>query len=179
MGFQPSGEGSQTYAFRSGTLVSCLVMKTADVEITLRAGHNLATSWCNVYPSHSFVMSSEFIFQLELSTCLAVEVDVVLAGYSQRLTVGGEGMVRDGVVEEVVDFRSHNVYVLLCAIGGALYYCVGLVTKLVTLGGGVASWLSENAQTGSWRETHSPYQRFATLNISLLSTTTKSQWQLP
>jgi len=116
-------------------------MKTANVEITLRAGDNLATIWCNVYSSYSFVMSSEFIFQLELSTCLAIEVDIVLAGYSQSLTVSGERMVRDRVVEEVVDFRSHSVHALLCAIGGALYYCVRLVTELVRLGGGVASWL--------------------------------------
>lgn len=155
-------------------------MKTTNVEITLRAGDNLATVWCNVYSSHSFVMSSEFIFQLELSTCLPVEVDVVLAGYSQRLTVSGERMVRDRVVEEVVDFRSHSVYVLLCAIGGALYYCVGLVTELVRLDGGVASLVvvSENARTGSWQKTNS-ISEFATLNISLLSTTTRSQWQLP
>ena len=134
-------------------------MKTANVEITLRAGDNLATIWCNVYSSHSFVMSSEFVFQLELSTCLAVEVDVVLAGYSQRLTVSGERMVRDRVVEEVVNFRSHSVYVLLCAIGGALYYCVGLVTELVRLGGGVELVvMSENAQTRSWRKMNSPYQ---------------------
>jgi hypothetical protein len=57
---------------------------------------------------------------------LLEEVDVVLAGYSERLAVGGEGMVRNGMVEEVVDFGAgHDVDGGRRAIGDSLLLPVG------------------------------------------------------
>ena len=40
---------------------------------------------------------------------LRVQIDIVLTSYGERLAVGREGMVRDGVVKEVVDFWGDHV----------------------------------------------------------------------
>lgn len=56
-------------------------------------------------------MSHKFIFNLIPAACLAIQIDIVLAGYGERLSVGGEGMVRNGMVEELMDVGSgHDDY---------------------------------------------------------------------
>ena len=69
-------------------------------------------------------MTSQFILKRKALAASLVQIDIVLAGYGKRLAVGGEGVIRDGMVEEVVDFRRRHSNVLDCAIGGALYYCL-------------------------------------------------------
>jgi hypothetical protein len=67
-------------------------------------------------------MSRKLVFELEASTGLGIEFDIGLFSNGQSAAIGGEGMVLDGAVEEVVDFgRSHcsdrsNSLLLLMAI---------------------------------------------------------------
>jgi hypothetical protein len=75
-------------------------------ELTLRASHNLAGVGCNVYTGNRLVVTCQLILELISAASLLEQVDVVLAGYGKRLAVGGEGMVRNGMVEEVVDFGA-------------------------------------------------------------------------
>jgi hypothetical protein len=75
-------------------------------ELTLRASHNLAGVRCNVYTGNRLVVTCQLILELISAASLLEQVDVVLAGYGKRLAVGGEGMVRNGMVEEVVDFGA-------------------------------------------------------------------------
>jgi len=90
-------------------------------ELTLRASHNLARVGCNVYTGNCLVVTRELILELVSAARLLEEVDVVLSGYSERLAVGGEGMVRNGMVEEVVDFGAgHDGYEGRRAIGDSL-----------------------------------------------------------
>lgn len=71
---------------------------------TLRASYDLAGVRCDIDTSNSLIMTSQLILKLESLAASLVQVDIVLAGYSERLTVGGERMIRDRVVEKVVDF---------------------------------------------------------------------------
>jgi len=71
---------------------------------TLRARHDLAGIRRNVDTRDRLVVPRQLILQLKASARPRVQVDVVLAGDGERLAVGGEGVVRDGVVEEVVHF---------------------------------------------------------------------------
>lgn len=79
----------------------------------LRTCNNLAGIGRNVDACHRLVMSLELIAQLELVARPLIQVHCVLAGDGEGLPVGGEGVVGDGVVEEVVDFRG-------CHGGGCL-----------------------------------------------------------
>ena len=86
---------------------------------TLRARHDLAAVGRNVHASDSLVMPGELILKGVLVAPALVYVDNVLTSYSERLAVGGEGMVCDRVMEEVVDFwGSHCIEYL--AIGDSL-----------------------------------------------------------
>jgi hypothetical protein len=55
---------------------------------------------------HGLVMAGELVLQRVLCARAPVQVDVVVAGHGERLAVGGEGVVGDGVVEQVVDVRG-------------------------------------------------------------------------
>jgi hypothetical protein len=74
----------------------------------LRAGHDAAAVGGDVDAGDQLVVTSEFILQAELVALLGVELDVVGAGHSQGVAVGGERVVGDWGVKEVVDFgRGH------------------------------------------------------------------------
>lgn len=76
---------------------------------TLRAGDDLATVGRNIDACDSLIVTSQLILERVLVSGALVQIDYVLAGYGEGLTVGGEGMVRNRVVEEMVDFwRSHG-----------------------------------------------------------------------
>lgn len=81
--------------------------------LTLRAGHDLAGVGSNINSRDRLVVSSQFILKLETTARLRIQVDVVVASYSQRLAVGGEGMVGNWVVKEVVDFGGSHFGVKL------------------------------------------------------------------
>lgn len=81
--------------------------------LTLRAGYNLARVGSNINARDSLVVTGQFILKLEATARLRIQVDIVLPSYSQRLTVGREGVVRNWVVEEVVDFWGGHCEVVL------------------------------------------------------------------
>lgn len=71
-------------------------------------------------------MAGKHVAELELAAGAFVELDVVLAGDGHTRAVGSEGVVRNGMVEKVVNFSGRHVcccLVIESAIGGALYYC--------------------------------------------------------
>jgi hypothetical protein len=49
-------------------------------------------------------MTLQFILELESIACSSVELNAGILGNRKGLPVGREGMISDGVVEEVVDF---------------------------------------------------------------------------
>ena len=53
-------------------------------------------------------MTLEFISKYIFRAGLLIQFDVVVSGNCEGLTVGGEGMVGDGVVEEVENFRTRH-----------------------------------------------------------------------
>lgn len=90
------------------------------VKLTLRTSNDLAGIGRNVYACDRLVMPSEFILQFVSAAALLEQVDAVVASYGEGLAVGGEGMVCDGVVEEMVDFRASHCDGLENAIGDSL-----------------------------------------------------------
>ena len=73
---------------------------------TLRASDNSAAVGRNVHAGDKLVVPLQLVLDLEDIAYSAVEVDGGLARNSYQLTVRREGMVRNWVVEEVVDFWS-------------------------------------------------------------------------
>lgn len=53
-------------------------------------------------------MASKLIFESEFVAGSGVELDIVVFGDCQGLPVGGEGVIGNGVMEEVVDFWSSH-----------------------------------------------------------------------
>ena len=77
----------------------------------MRAGHDAAAIRGDVDAGDELVVATEFILQAELVALFRVELDVVRAGDSQGVAVGGERVVGDWSVEEVVNFgRGHFGY---------------------------------------------------------------------
>lgn len=77
----------------------------------LRAGHNTAAVGCDVDTGDQLVVATKLILQAELIALLGVEFDVVGASNGQRVAVGGERVVGDWSVEQVVNFgRGHFGY---------------------------------------------------------------------
>ncbi len=72
--------------------------------LTLRAGDDFAALRRNVNTSHSLVVPTQFVFQLELLARPDVQLDVALTRDCEGLVVGREGVVGYRVVEEVMDF---------------------------------------------------------------------------
>jgi hypothetical protein len=86
--------------------ISCLCHAPDGSTPTLRARDNLPGVGRNIHTGNRLVMPRQLILELVPAARLLEEVDVVLAGYGERLAVGREGMVRNGMVEEVVDFGA-------------------------------------------------------------------------
>jgi hypothetical protein len=81
---------------------------SAWMRLTLRAGHDLARVGSDIYPRDRFVVSSQLVLELEPAALPRVQINIVVAGYGEGLAVGGEGMVRNRVVKEVVDFGGDH-----------------------------------------------------------------------
>lgn len=79
---------------------------------TLRAGHNSTTSRRNVHSGDRLVVTLQLILELEIASRPLVELDIVVTGDSQSLLVSREGVVRNGCVEEVVDFWCRHCRVM-------------------------------------------------------------------
>lgn len=91
-----------------------------DVGIAvLRAGHDTAAVRGDIDTGDELIVAAELILEAELVALLGVELDIVGAGDGEGVAVGGEGVVGNGRMEQVVHFgRGH----------------VGLESKLVDLG---------------------------------------------
>jgi hypothetical protein len=68
----------------------------------------------NVDASDRFVMSLEFILKCEVASRPSVELDVGISCNCECLPVGGEGVVGDWVVEEMVNFRIGHCEFMIC-----------------------------------------------------------------
>ena len=79
---------------------------------TLRARHDHAAIWSNINTRDSLVMAFQFVLEVEFGPAFVVELDIVVSSDGQGLPVSGEGMVRDGMVEEMVDFWARHLAVL-------------------------------------------------------------------
>ena len=53
-------------------------------------------------------MALKFVLESKLRARASVQLDIVVASHGHRLPVCGEGMVGDGVVEEVMDFWARH-----------------------------------------------------------------------
>jgi len=76
--------------------------------LTLRASHNHAAMRRNIDTGHRLVMAFEFILEREFRAGSVIQFDIVVSCNGQRLSICGEGMVGDGMMEEVVDFGSRH-----------------------------------------------------------------------
>lgn len=70
----------------------------------MRTSDDHAVVGSNVDARDRLVMALEFIFQDELGAGPFVEFDIAVSCDCEGLPVGGEGVVGNGMVEEVVDF---------------------------------------------------------------------------
>ena len=104
----------------------------------LAAGYDHAGAGRDVHACYGLVVALELVLERVFAGSGAgagVEFDVVGAGDGEGLVVGGEGVVGDGGVEEVVDFWGCHVGG--CAVGGALYYHEGSRLRVMKLDEGV------------------------------------------
>lgn len=63
----------------------------------------------NIDTSHGLVMALQLILQCEIGAGSVVEFHHIVPSHSERLSISGEGVVCDWVVEEVVNFWArHN-----------------------------------------------------------------------
>lgn len=99
---------------------------------TLRTRNDHATMRGNIDAGDRLVMSLELILKSEVASRPSVELDVDIPRNCKCLPVGGERVVGDWVVEEVVNFRASHCEFMVYAIGGALYYrCTDVDSKFV------------------------------------------------
>jgi len=105
---------------------------------TLRTSHDPATLRRNVDSSDSLVVTTKLVYELEVISRLAVELDVVVACDSNSLAITSEGVVGNRSMEEVVDFWAGHragelvmveqmMFLMDASKGGALYYCLALI----------------------------------------------------
>ena len=121
VGFHPEGDGSQTYAFRSMIYLSTrsFVMLPSHLSFptlpgttrTLGASHNTTSFRGDVDTCDCLIMPLQFILQCKLATGAFIELNMILSGHAQCLSVSGEGMISNGVMEEMVNFgRRHGFW---------------------------------------------------------------------
>lgn len=91
-------------------LPSALRGRLPDVGVAvLRACDDAAAVRCNVNARHKLVVAAKLILEFETRSGGAVELDVVVAGHGKSIAVGGEGVVADGGVEEMVHLRGRHL----------------------------------------------------------------------
>lgn len=88
-------------------------MEGCEGPLTLRASNNPATVQSNIHTGDSLIMAFELILELETIAGSSIKFNTGVSCYSQCLLVGREGVVGDGMVEEMVNFWSCHSEVLL------------------------------------------------------------------
>lgn len=71
---------------------------------TLGARHNHATIWCNVNSSNGLIMSLQFVLKCKIVSGPVIQLDINVASHCECPPVGGEGMVSNWMMEQVMDF---------------------------------------------------------------------------
>lgn len=85
-------------------LLALISFPEQPVLLTLRAGYDPPTIQRNINTRNSLVMPLQFIFELESIACSSVQLHAGISCHGQCLPVGGEGVVGNRVVKELVDF---------------------------------------------------------------------------
>lgn len=88
---------------------------------TLRACYNPPTFQRNINASNRLIMTLQLIFELESIARASIKLDPDVSCNCQRLFVGGEGVIGDRIMEELVNLGSGHCECIEL-IGGALYY---------------------------------------------------------
>ena len=83
-------------------------MQSSEGRRTLRACNNAARVRCNVDTRDQLIVALQLVLELEGIADLAIQLDGRIPGNRNGLAISGEGMVGDGVVEEMVDFGSSH-----------------------------------------------------------------------
>lgn len=126
LGGRPTDEGSSSVDSKQDKrwLVALRRWFPDECVPVLRAGHNTAGVRRNVETGDSLVMPLQLVLQPEGIASLAIQLDGRISGDGQGRAVDGEGVVGDGVVEEVVDLGCSHLDVGSSdyVIGVALYY---------------------------------------------------------
>lgn len=77
---------------------------------TLGASHDTASFRGDVDTCDRLIMPLQFILQCELATGAFIELNMIVPGHGQGLSVGGEGMISNWVMEEMMNFgRRHDL----------------------------------------------------------------------
>ena len=102
-----------------GTLVERMYAEPEGPRLpTLRTGDDASRVGRNVYTGDRLVVSLELILQSKSLFSPAVELNGRVASDGQRLTIGREGVVGDGVVEKMVNFgRRHGGQIVASELG--------------------------------------------------------------
>lgn len=134
VGFQPEGDGSHTYAFLSRVYLSTPSLGTLPQSPpfptlprkgrTLGASHNTTSTRSNVYAGDRLIMPLQFILQCELAAGTFVELNMIVSGHGQCLSISGKGMICDWMMEKVMSLGRRHILFDETAIGVALYYCM-------------------------------------------------------
>lgn len=77
---------------------------------TLGARHNATRVGGNIHTCNGLVMALQLFLELEGIADLAIQLNIVVACDGQGLVVRGEGVVRNGVVEEMMNLWSGHNY---------------------------------------------------------------------
>ncbi len=76
---------------------------------TLGTCDNSAAARSDINTSYGFIVALQLILQLERIADFTIQLEGRVLGHSERLAIGGEGVVGNGAVEEMVNFwGSHS-----------------------------------------------------------------------
>lgn len=122
VGFQPEGDGSQTYAFLSTVYLSTLFFGMLPshppfptlprIGRTLGTSHDTSSVRSNVNAGDRLIMALQFILQCELAAGPFVELNMVITGHCQCLSVGGKGMICNWMMEKMMSLRRRHVLLM-------------------------------------------------------------------
>jgi hypothetical protein len=75
---------------------------------TLRASDNLPATRGNVDAGHGLVVSGKLILQCEAVSRTVVKLDAGVTSDSKQASIGAEGVVGNGLMEQQIDFGGRH-----------------------------------------------------------------------